>query len=86
LWGRGCLYLFIAALLTLRTHTHTDTIYTIYFLCLGLVDVCVGIHTHSQLNQLKGTLMEDEKLIRAKFERSDFERQVGVWVCVCVYI
>lgn len=45
------------------------------FAMLGAIDVGFGLMAQRRLNKLKGHLMEDEELIRAKFDRLDVDRR-----------
>lgn len=86
LWGRGCFYLLIAAILAVRlsddasggSTTAPPTVNAAAagaFALLGTVDVCFGLMAQRRLIRLKGHLMEDEELIRAKFDRLDVDRR-----------
>lgn len=81
-WGRGCFYLLTAAVLGLglsddddptTTSSTLDVAAAAGFALLGLVDVVFGRAAQRRLQELRGHLMEDEQLIRAKFDRLDVD-------------
>lgn len=86
-WGRGLLYLLTAAILALRltdpatrsarvASTITiDAALAAGFALLGAADVGFGLAVQKRLRELRGHLMEDEQLIRAKFNRLDIHRR-----------
>jgi hypothetical protein len=91
LWGRGLLYLLTAAILALRftdpatrsassastlvSSITIDAALAAGFALLGAADVGFGLAVQKRLRELRGHLMEDEQLIRAKFDRLDIHRR-----------
>jgi hypothetical protein len=71
LWGRGLLYLIGGLFLSMRYPSMADLILAGYFVALGAMGLVVGLGVRRRLQTLKGSMTEDEKVIRDKFDRFD---------------